>query len=135
MANNSWSLPFSLHFRSSLPRRWSSSSAIPFISFYFGLFKFLWLLFCVPLTAHMKLLCCKSNNFWISNFNYTTLVLESYACHLLTKRFYVLLLYKITVNPKRYTGIDRYPKYIVPVVKLVQLPVRYWLPWFYPKKE
>ncbi|KAM3713363.1 hypothetical protein ACJW31_01G249700 [Castanea mollissima] len=28
------------------------------------------------------------------------------------------------VNPKRYTGIDRYPKYIVPVAKPVQSPVR-----------
>ena len=31
----------------------------------------------------------------------------------------------IAVNPKRYTGIDRYPKYIVPLVKPVQPPVRY----------
>ena len=103
----------------------------PFISFYFGHFKFLSLLFCVPLATHVKLLCSKSNNFWISNFNYTALVLESYACHLLTKRFYVLLLYKIAVNPKRYTGIDRYPKYIIPLTKPVQSPIRNWLPCLY----
>ena len=32
---------------------------------------------------------------------------------------------KIAVNPKRYTGIDRYPKYIVPLVKSVQSPIWY----------
>ena len=26
----------------------------------------------------------------------------------------------IAINPKRYTGIDRYPKYIVPLAKPVQ---------------
>ena len=31
----------------------------------------------------------------------------------------------IAVNPKWYTGIDRYPKYIVPLAKPVQPPVRY----------
>ena len=31
----------------------------------------------------------------------------------------------IAVNPKQYTGIDRYPKYIVPLAKPVQPPVRY----------
>lgn len=31
------------------------------------------------------------------------------------------------VNPKRYTGIDRYLKYIILLDKLVQLLVRYWL--------
>ena len=31
----------------------------------------------------------------------------------------------VTVNPKQYTGIDRYPKYIVPLAKPVQPPVRY----------
>ena len=39
-------------------------------------------------------------------------------------------IYKIAVNPKRYTGIDRYPKYIVPVAKSVPPPVRYWHPWY-----
>ena len=33
------------------------------------------------------------------------------------------------VNSKWYTGIDRYPKYIVLVAKSVQPPVRYWLLW------
>ena len=37
----------------------------------------------------------------------------------------------IAVNPKRYTGIHRYPKYIVPLAKPVQLPVRYWHPWIF----
>ena len=36
-----------------------------------------------------------------------------------------IYIYKIAVNPKRYTGIDRYPKYIVPVAKPVRPPVRY----------
>ena len=31
----------------------------------------------------------------------------------------------IAVNPKRYTSIDRYPKYIVPLAKPVQPPVQY----------
>ena len=31
----------------------------------------------------------------------------------------------IAVNSKQYTSIDRYPKYIVPLAKLVQPPVRY----------
>ena len=30
----------------------------------------------------------------------------------------------IAVNPKQYTGIDRYPKYIVPLANPVQPPVR-----------
>ena len=34
------------------------------------------------------------------------------------------------VNSKRYTNIDRYPKYIILVTKPVQPPVRYWLPWW-----
>ena len=33
------------------------------------------------------------------------------------------------VNPKQYIGIDQYPKYIVPLVKPVQPPVQYWLPY------
>ena len=32
---------------------------------------------------------------------------------------------KIVVNLKRYTGIDRYLKYIVPVAKPVRPPIRY----------
>ena len=36
-----------------------------------------------------------------------------------------IYIYKIAVNSKRYTGINRYPKYIVPVVKPVRPPVRY----------
>ena len=40
-----------------------------------------------------------------------------------------IYIYKIVVNPKRYTGIDWYPKYIVPLAKLVQPSVWYWLPW------
>ena len=31
----------------------------------------------------------------------------------------------IAVNPKRYTSIDRYSKYIVPLAKPIQFPVRY----------
>ena len=31
----------------------------------------------------------------------------------------------IAVNPKQYTDIDRYPKYIVPLAKPIQPPVRY----------
>ena len=31
----------------------------------------------------------------------------------------------IAVNPKRYTGIDRYSKYIVPLAKSIQPLVRY----------
>ena len=31
----------------------------------------------------------------------------------------------IAVNPKRYTGIDRYSKYIVLLTKPIQFPVRY----------
>ena len=41
-----------------------------------------------------------------------------------------IYIYKITVNPKRYTSIDRYPKYIIPVAKPVRPPVRYWHPCF-----
>ena len=37
----------------------------------------------------------------------------------------------IYIYLKRYTGIDRYPKYIVPLAKPVQSPVRYWLPWLH----
>ena len=37
----------------------------------------------------------------------------------------VCVLYKIAVNPKRYTGIDRYPKYTVQVAKPIRPPVRY----------
>ena len=31
----------------------------------------------------------------------------------------------IAVNPKRFIGINRYPKYIVLLIKPVQPPVRY----------
>ena len=31
----------------------------------------------------------------------------------------------IAINPKRYTGIDQYLKYIVSLAKLIQPPVRY----------
>ena len=36
---------------------------------------------------------------------------------------------------KRYIGINRYPKYIVPLAKPVQPPVRYWLPCFQQTEE
>ena len=41
-----------------------------------------------------------------------------------------IYIYKIAVNSKRYTGIDWYPKYIVPLAKSVQPSVRYWLPCY-----
>ena len=43
-----------------------------------------------------------------------------------------IYIYKIAVNPKRYTGIDQYLKYIVPLAKPVQPPVQYWLPCLKP---
>ena len=38
---------------------------------------------------------------------------------------YLLINIKIAVNPKRYTVINRYPKYIVPLTKPVQSSVQY----------
>ena len=38
-----------------------------------------------------------------------------------------IYIYYFVVNLKRYTSIDQYPKYIVPLAKPVQPPVRYWL--------
>ena len=50
--------------------------------------------------------------------------------HTLTHTYIYIYLFiykykKIAVNPKRYTDIDRYPKYIVSLAKPVQPPVRY----------
>ena len=42
--------------------------------------------------------------------------------HTYIHTYIYIYIYKITVNPKRYTGIDRYPKYIVPVAKPVRPP-------------
>ena len=42
---------------------------------------------------------------------------------------YIYIIYKIVVNPKRYTGIDWYLKYIIPIAKSVQPRVQYWLPY------
>ena len=42
-----------------------------------------------------------------------------------TRVYIYIYIYKIAVNLKRYTGIDWYPKYIVPVGKSVQPPIRY----------
>ena len=36
-----------------------------------------------------------------------------------------IYIYYFVVNLKRYTSIDQYPKYIVPLAKPVQPPVRY----------
>ena len=41
-----------------------------------------------------------------------------------TKNIIYIYIY-IAVNPKRYTGIDRYPKYIVSLAKSIQSSVRY----------
>ena len=63
-------------------------NCLPSLSFLFilGFFSFYGYYF----VFHWQLTL--SDNFWNSNFHYTTLVLESHACHLLTKRFCVLLL-------------------------------------------
>ena len=45
--------------------------------------------------------------------------------HIHTYIYIYVCIYKIAVNLKRYTGIDRYPKYIVSVAKSVRPPVRY----------
>ena len=39
-----------------------------------------------------------------------------------THTYIYIYIYKIAVNPKRYT---QYPKYIIPLAKPVQYPVRY----------
>ena len=41
--------------------------------------------------------------------------------HIHTYIYIYINIKKIAVNPKRYTGIDRYPKYIGPVAKPVRL--------------
>ena len=45
-----------------------------------------------------------------------------YNIYTQTHTYIHIYIYKIAVNPKRYTGIDRYPKYIVPVAKPVRPP-------------
>ena len=53
-----------------------------------------------------------------------------WVCCMWVCDYIYIYIYKIAVNPKQYTGIDWYPKYIVPLTKLVQPPVQYWLPCF-----
>ena len=51
--------------------------------------------------------------------------LQIFFIYYLEGLIYMKVLYKIAVNPKRYTGIDRYLKYIIPLAKPVQPLIRY----------
>ena len=67
-------------------------------------------------------------NFYIYYNIYIYIYIQT---HTYIHTYIYIYIYKIAVNPKRYTGIDRYPKYIVPVAKPVRPPVRYWHPWWF----
>ena len=49
--------------------------------------------------------------------------------HTYIHTYIYIYIYIIAVNPKRYTGIDWYLKYIIPIAKSVQPRVQYWLPY------
>ena len=65
----------------------------------------------------------------IKNWNVNKYINLYRICHFKILYTYI---YILAVIPKRYTGIDRYPKYIVSPAKPVQHPVRYWHPWLEP---
>ena len=62
-------------------------------------------------------------NFYIYYNIYTHTYIHTYI-HIYIY-IYIYKYKKIAVNLKRYTGIDWYPKYIVPLAKPIQPLVRY----------